>query len=456
MAYREFHVEPYYADPGVEIINDGLNAAAQNISSLFNSIANRERDKNRQAASFQYALDKGSYESDQDLFREYAKNVKDRAVHDIKTTGKISPEVQQMQVDGLNLQRKSKIQYDKAKQLYDRIEQRRRDDPYYNPQPDNEKLDKSADYEVNVNTRGEIIDDVWNNIGKTDASFLYNKYKADYVKTKGDTFKENTYGTDNVKKTNFDEAVFWDDATGKPGVTDSHAIDFIKTDPRVDQHFNTVVQDQLRKEISSMRASGDDRVAWMKGKSDAEVENELINNPSKNIINNKDFGVRKRELVKKDLQDADRVNSRVSVTYNTDKKENNSPIKNDNIVHSYSFNTPKMMATAAGSENMSPFQANGPGGVLFQKNGKPILFQSTNPVRTNVNTGITSQSKIGNVPFNITSYQLTPFQSTGAPFLIQGNNYEEQLKSIENIPYEHFSPTGKYKLKPQPGLKSLS
>lgn len=451
MAYREFHVEPYYADPGVEIINDGVNAAAQNISTLFQSIQRREQEKNRAANSFQYALDKGSYESDQDLLHQYAKNVKDRAVSDIRKTGKISPETQQAQVDGLNWQQKSKIQFETAKQLYDRIEQRRRDDPYYNPEPDNKKLDESAKYDHNLHTRGAIIDDVRDNLGKSDESFLYGKYRSKYVKDLGDTYKQTEYGNDNVKKTNFDEAVFWDTATGKPGVTDAHAIDYIKSEPRVDQHFNTVVQKQLKSEIDSMKASGDERVAWMKGKTDAEIQNELINDPSKNLINNKDFGVRKRELAKADLADADRVNSKVSVTYNTAKKESNSPIKNENIVHSYAFNTPKMMASGSDTP-MSPYQANGAGGVLFQKNGKPIQFQSTNPVRTNVNTGLTSSSKIGSVPFNLTSYQLNPFQSTGAPFLLKGNTHDEQLAEINSIPYEYFSPTGKYKLKPQMGM----
>jgi hypothetical protein len=445
MAFRTFHNEEYYADPGVDILNQGLQRAADNISNLFSGISAAQQDKKRADSQFKYDQEKGSFESDTDLLNKMTVNIKDQAVNDIRKSGKISVETQRMMDEARYRSNVSKNQFDEAQKISGEIDKRAIRDKYYNPQADFDDLDKATSYEHNFYNRGEHLDKVKQGIGGL-KSFRYDQYRADYVKQKGDQYKQNDFGTDRVTKSRYDQATFWDEA-GKPGVTDTHAIDYIKSEPRVDQFFTERVNNQLDDEISKMRASGDERTAWMKGMKDDEVKAKLIDDPTLNLVNSQDFGVRKRILAKEDLAKSDRINTKVSVEYKAEKKSG-SPGSNENIVQSYSFVNSQVQGQKAGSDAITPVVNAGPGGVIMQKNGKPILFSSNTPWRTNVNTGITDKTKIGSVPFNLTNYQLQAFKSTGAPFAIQGNTYDEQLARIKELPLEYFDPNGKQKLKP--------
>jgi hypothetical protein len=447
VAYREF-----YEAPVPEAVNP-LEHTVQAISGLFQSIGKANTDKRKAADQFAYDLNEGKFENDQKVLTEYAKNVVNRGRQEILNRGRTSNETAGMMKEGKSYQQMSQIQFEKAKNIHSEILSRDAKDPYYDGQIDLNKLKVAANgenNEVNFYTRGERLADFEKTVGGID-SFKYDQYKADYVKRIGQMNRERTTGNPNATKTIFDEATFWDDRTGKPGVTDQHAIEYLNSDPqgRVEQLFDKRLNDQLDKEIEQMKASGDARIKWMEGKSNSDIKNELINDPSKNLINQQDYGIRKRQMAKEDLRRADRINSKVSVDYKADADTTGGLYANKNIVQSYAFHNPVMQAIQGTDAGVSPSSNPGPGGVILQKNGKPIVFNSSNPKRTNVNTGITGVAKIGNVPFNLTGYQMQAFQSTGAPYLLRGNSTEEVINSINQIPLEHFDPNGKYKLQPE-------
>jgi len=449
MAYREFHYEKQYAAPDASQFMDHTTQA---VAHLFDSVRRSREERIKSTNQFEYDLSNGAFDNDQKILTEYAKNVVNAGKNEIYHTGKISNDTASKMAQGKSLQQLSKIQMEKTKNLQSEILSRDAKDPYYDSSLDMNRLKVAVngeDNNVNMFDRSDRLVMFEKQLGGID-SFKYNNYKADFVKASGQRYREQTTGNPNATKTRYDQATFWDDSTGKPGVTDKHAIDYINSDPqgRVDQYFNKKVNNQLDDEIKKMKSSGDSRVAWMKGKSDAEIKNELINDPSKNIINSQDYGVRKRNLAKADLQEADRINTKVSVDYKADKNPNASLYKNDNIAHGYSFNNSKSVGAEPGKAPAA-FDNPGPGGVLFQKNGKPITFSSTTPIRTDINTGRTNRSKIGSVPFNLTGYQLQAFNTNGYPVLLHGTDTQSMIDYINNMPLDYFDPNGKFKLQPE-------
>lgn len=443
MAYRKFHQEHYYEAPNYDPITVGL-------SNLFHGINQARVEKQRRVNQFDFDLSEGKFDNDQKILTEMANLVVNRGRTDIQTSGRTSGNTLKMMNEGKAYQQMSKNQFDRAKTLQQQILSLDTKDKYYDGKRDLDKLRLAVsgeNGEVNFYTRGERLDELEQSIGGVDA-FKYKDYRADYVKGIGNQFKEKTTGSPNKTNTIYDQATFWDN--GKPGVTDQHAVDYLDSDPqgRVRAYFDSRMDQTLDSEIQSMKASGDARNNWMSDLSNAEIKNRLIDEPSLNTINSKQYGQRMMDMVKSDLKDADRINSKVSVEYK-DTSNNGGLYKNDNIVHSYAFNAPMMQASPAGSGTFEPTSNPGPGGVLFQKNGKPISFNSNNPVRTNVNTGITSRQKIGNIPFNLTGYQLQAFKETGAPLAIKGATTDEMISSIKNLPLEYFDPNGKMKLQPE-------
>ena len=457
MAYREFHYEKTYAKPNLDHF---LEASTQAVSNLFQTLAQQHNQKQKNADQFNYDLNNGKFENDQKILSEYAGNVVNRGKEEIAKNGRTSNDTAGMMSQGKTWQQMSQLQFEKAKNLQAEILARDTKDPYYDGQVDLGKIKEATngkDNEVNFMTRGDRLAEAEKNLGGVDA-FKYANYRADYVKKIGEQSKEKSTGNPNVTKSQYDQSTFWL-PSGKPGVSDDHAIDYIKSDPqgRVDAYFDKRVNDQLDSEIEKMKASGDTRNEWMKGMKKEDIKNELINNPDKNTINNKEFGVRKRDLAKEDLGEANRINSKVSVEYKAAKNDSGGLYKNENIVHSYAFNNDKMMsptmsgdgktitAVADAGPNFNP----GPGGVLFQKDGKPLQFSSMNPVSTDLNTGKTNKSKIGSRQFNLTSYQLQAFNNEGYPFTIQGKDPDEMIANISKIPLDHFDPNGSYRLSPE-------
>jgi hypothetical protein len=100
---------------------------------------------------------------------------------------------------------------------------------------------------------------------------------------------------------------------------------------------------------------------------------------------------------------------------------------------------------------MAPVTTFGPGGRFTQKNGRAIQIDTTNPVRTEINKGVTTKNNKGSMKLNMTGYQLMPVKKGGAPFALKANTVEGMIAEVNNLPLEYFDPNGKVGL--QPDLK---
>lgn len=425
MAYREFYKRQ-------EIITPDYSEIGQGISNLFTGIAQNEKNKRTAADQFSYDL-KGGFESDHKILKEVAKNVVDRVV---KSGGRPDYETKKSMAEGKSFAELSEMQRVRAENLNKRIDDFGKQNLYYDPTSDYKNLLAASDPEVNFQTRGGVLDNVEKNLGNA-RNFKKEKYLADYVKDRQRSYKEVTTGNPDAKNTKYDQSTFWDDKTGKPGVTDEHAIDVLKSNPMLDERYSLEVEDQMGDEIVKMKASGDERANWMKGKSDIEIKNELINNPDKNLINNKTFGERKRDYAKRDLQKFNAIDSKVSYERKAPSGEGN--VKNDAIGHSNTFQTNKtgmegVNENVLGAHKISNIA--GPGGILMIKKGisagKPITIEADSQKAFDLRTGKNSSRSRGK--FNLTGYQLAPFNKSGDLYQVQGNNIEELKKSIEEIP----------------------
>jgi hypothetical protein len=474
MAYKEFQVEKIYEAPDQSGFLDKYNAAnaakMQGITNVFRSMQQKQELRRKTADQFQYDLDQGAFENDTKILGELAKNVTTRAKTELREGGKLSADTDMLMKDGVTYQQSSKNQMERLKQLRQNIADRKGNDNFYNPQPDLDLLKEAANgknNDVDFRTRGERLNQAEKQVGGL-KTFLRDKYTANYIKEIGTQFKKNEFPTKSGSTmTKYDQRTFWKD-DGTPGVEDKHVVRFLNSEPRVAQSYENDVNQQLDEEIDAMRNSSDSRTAWMKDLSDEEVKAKLIADPfivgedgkkvARNIINPTEYGKRVRDLAKKDLQEFDRVNSELSYSnIKDDKNDSGGAWKNDNILHNHAVNSYAQEAKKADG-TMSTVNTNGPGGIFTQKNGKPILITSSNPTRTDINKGITTNSNKGNFAFNMTGYTLMPVRANNAPFALQSSDTEGMLKEIENIPLEHFNPNGNMRLKPtmQIGLNGFT
>lgn len=441
MAYREFHYEKQYEAPDVR---PAFDAITQGVSNLFRNIQQKQDQRRKASDQFSYDLDKGEYENDTRVLTELAKNVTSRAKQELRQTGRLSVDTERLMKDGLGWQQASKNQMERAKQLNNDIKSKA--DPYYNPEPDL-NLVKWATHgennDIDFRQRGERLSEAEKKLGGVE-TFRFDKYRADYVTALKPQSKEvETPLKSGASVTRYNQATFWDDERGVPGVTDKHAIRFLDSDRRVTDYYNHRISKELDQEIKAMKSSGDKRTAWMKGLSDAEIKNELINNPKKNLINSEEYGSRIRNQAKTDLQEADRINSKISYTSLSDDKNNSGGLwKNQNILHDNSINSYAQEAKSVETGKMEPVTTYGPGGRFTQKSGRPIQIDTTNPIRTDINRGLTTRNNKGNLKLNMTGYQLMPVKKGMAPFVLKSSTTEGMIEEINNIPLEYFNPEG--------------
>lgn len=446
MAYREFY-------KGIDTPEIDYSPIERGITGLFQSLAAQQKAKTNASNQFNYDLDQGAFENDTKILNELAKNVTERARTELKSTGKTTLETEKLMKDGLSYQQTSKNQLERTKALRQNINDRATKDPYYNPEVDISLIQEAThgkDNDKDFRTRGEALAEAEKRVGGVD-SFMFNKYRADYVKGIGAQSKEKTTGTPNAKNSIYNQATFWDEKTGAPGVTDNAAVSFLESDRRVTQYYDSKMNKVLDEEIKRMKSSGDERVSWMKGKSDEEIKNELINDPTKNLVNQNDFGVRIREAAKSDLKEADRINSKVMVDYSGDKNLSKGGWSNPNILKTDAINGFAQSGRQVGSGEDKVFTGYGPGGRITQKSGRPITLNTTNPVRSDITKGVTTRNNTGNLSLNMTGYQLMPVKKGFAPFVLQSNSIDGMIDEINKMPNEYFDPNGKVGL--QPNLK---
>lgn len=448
MAYREFHYEKQYAAPDTSEFLDQTNAS---IGNLFRAISDRQDLRRKTADQYKFDLENGYFENDNKILQQHAANTVALGKEAFrKNDATLKNQLSMQEKLGRQFAGQRDAQANRFKEMNASVDKRASEDPFYNPQADIDVIKEAAygkDNDIDFRTRGERLAEADKVIGNNPKSFKIDDYTAHYVKGIGEKEITKTTGNPNATTTKFNSSPFWDNSTGKPGVTDDHAVEYLKSRPDVQGFIDMQVNDQMDDEIKKMKSSGDSRVDWMKGMSNTDIKNELINDPKKNIINQNDYGVRVRDEAKSRLNNAAKISSKVDVNY---KNNNNGRWTNPNILHQNSINSYAQEAKTADGQ-MQTVNTYGPGGRFTQKNGRPIQLDTTNPVRTDINKGITTKNNKGSVKLNMTGYQLMPIKKGGAPFALKSSTPEQMIEEIQDIPNEYFDPNGKYGL--QPDLK---
>lgn len=439
MAYREFYDRADEQTPDYSPIARGL-------TTLFGAIGQGYRQRKNSIDQYKYALDYGKFENDNNFNTQYSQMITRAGKNDLRQSGSLSQNVIDGEQQGLQYVADQKAQYERFTKLNEQIDKRGTEDPYYIPEADKKLLETAAfgeDGEVDFRTRGGRLEQAAQMVGNDPRSFKFKNYTADWTKLYGEKDKARTTNNPDAKNAIQNKARFWDPATGKPGVTDNHAIDFLKSEKRVDRHYDHQLNQQLTQEIQQMKASGEPANDWMKDLTDAEIKSELINNPSKNQINKQEYGMRKRELAKKDLADADAVFSKVDYEKKADDRATHGLYRNDAISYSptfYQTQTGNQGTSSAVSDATGTNQLSAPGGLLIISKGlttgKPISINVEGRNAYNINSGKQAQIT-GRQPFNLTGYQLQVYDKSGNPYKMQANDMGELTKKIQSMrPFE--------------------
>lgn len=451
--YREFHFEKIYEAPDTTGFLDNYTRAMSNMfAGLADTFTKRQQTINQHSVD----LAKGAFENDQVMINDMALNLVQEGRSILKRGGNLSdPNYQERLYSAKTLSASSKINFDRFKQDLDRIDKRRDDDKYYDKRYDEASvLDAAYGEGADLLTRGSRLADVEKNLFQNPQSFKHKQYTADWVNNYGQKEKIKTTGNPDAKSSIENKARFWDPKTGKPGVTDDHAIDYLRSEERVDKWYDYQLDQTLSDEIKKMKSSGDSRAAWMEGLSDNEIKAELINDPSKNLITKTDYGIRKREMAKRDLEEADSVHSKISYEKKLDDRTTGGLYRNDAIAYSPTFNTTQTGAVSGVSTGVSEAagmnQLSAPGGILVISKGlttgKPINIQVEGKNGYDITSGKKSQI-VGRQPFNLTGYQLQVYQKDGRPFPLAANNTTELITKINSMRPHEFK-----NLSPEPAI----
>jgi hypothetical protein len=431
MAYREFYKPSEQQMHNPDIIG-------QSVASLFNTIATQQVSKRNAESKFNYALDYGQFENDNDIISKYVGEVTSKAKNDIRQYGRITPETNKLMTQGQEFAANSKAQATRIKDIYAEINKRADDDVYYDYQPDKELLKNvavGADGEMNAFNRGKELDKVLGQIGSNPKSFKRVNYTSDYVsKLLGEKSKSIESGNTKYSSGKSVTSPFLDYKTGKNEVTDDHAINYINSREDVGRELDHRLRQNIASEVERMKASGDSRTAWMKGLPDEKIVDEIIRNPSKNILNKQDYGVRKRDLAKDDLRAAADITEKISYETKRDTSKTNGLYDNDKIA----------IGDFQEAQNIGTNKNFTPGYTLQIADGttnKPITInQSTSSKATNARTG-QFNDMIGGQNFNLKSVQAQIFDRSGRAVMIDASDvdvFKQKLESMTDADFKNL------------------
>lgn len=446
MAYREF----YKQQPMVLNDYSPIERELRSVGTMFSAIAQAKKKEALQIDQYKVDLEQGKFENDEKLKNELARSLTEEGKQLLRNGRGFTTDYSKRLAEAKSLASSSALQYDRWQKDVAAINKRSTDDKYYDPRYDEESLREAThgrDNEVNFFSRGERLAAAEQRLGKYPMAFRINDYTADYVKGYGTKEKSVSSGNPNATNTIFNSSPFWDSKTGRPGVTDKHAVEYLKSRPdgSVQGFLEAEVSNELESEMESMKRSGDSRVDWMKGKSDLEIKNELVRDPSKNIINKTDFGIRVRDKAKYRLQEAADIKSKVDVEYKKDTTKTGGLYNNDAIAHSDTFYNEQVGTQGIPDRVASAHRMNqnaAPGGILMINKGvtagKPITFESNSKNIFNVNSGTVQQAR-GSATFNMTGYQVQAYDKNGRPYFIEAADVNDLKDKIRQMPASEFA-----------------
>lgn len=442
MAYREFHYEKYYAAPNTE----ALDQIAQTIGHMFKSISEERRRKKSAADQYQYTLKYGQFDTDNELFKGAALTETQLTKQAIRE-GKPLDERLRSQEEWRLVHQQSENQAKMLKDATDYIDKNDGKD-YYIGEYDRNKIREAAygkeGEHVDVFNRGSRLDKAVSEIGTDPRAFDHQQHLADFVKT----YQQKTIDLQNanpyVKSSTTISTPFLNMQTGKAEVSDEIAIRYMKDlGGKVNNWYDAEMNEKLGQEIKQMKASGDTRTKWMDGLSEAEIKNELINNPSKNLVNQQDYGVRKREMAKADLESAASISKKTDYETKSDMTKTKGLYKNDKITYGEFAQAENIGSEvpdpAAGAHGLTKNFAVGANLVIASGTTiKPLTIpRSSSQNVFNVRTG-ESYETVGGGALNVSGYQMQAYDKNGKPYTIAADSPQDMIDRINKMPDSAF------------------
>ena len=312
MAYREFHNEPYYKDPGIEFLPKTMAM----IQTVADTRLRQQQHNWDLAANYKQANLEGKFPADQRFLNDLSQKITLNATNDLMNYGNLSPRTRQEITWAQGMKALSYTQWNQTKDLEGRIQNYK----IAGPNPEKNYWDNSHDMnmlttaaygtpqensdkntEINLHNRAERLNNVGNQMGKNYLlGFKKDAYVQDYVDNLGEQQREVSYEDPTGKKSREKvQAVFWDPVTGKPGVTDPDAIHFLDSSPHIQEYYKQKVDTELLDDARKMMATKEG--AWLKDLTPDEVVQKFRENPSLNTESKVTPGQRELQLAKEDL-----------------------------------------------------------------------------------------------------------------------------------------------------------
>lgn len=449
MAYREFYKRQEVTTPDYSGITEG-------ISNLFQGLADTYLQRKKASDQYKYALEYGKFENDNKFNEEYVKNVVALGKENFRKQGAASPELVQKEEQGKRFVADQKAQWERFTKLDTRIKERAVEDPYYDPEVDKKNVEVAVfgeDGDVDFRTRGQRLDQVAKSVGSDPRAFKYRNYVADWVKGFGQKEKKTKSGSETFERSYEYKSPFIDPKTGKPGVTEDHAKEFIDSRPDVLARIQMDIDKDLIEDVSAikqLRNKKDSRVDWAKDMSDEDILLQIKGKAELNPFATKDskgrtiqYNERIIEKARKDLKDAATIAESVSVDFKKPASSDGA-VKNDNIGHSTTFFNTKSGVEGVSDKAAGAFglgAVSGPGGLLMIKKGvsagRPITIEADSKNAFNYRSGKNFKRE-GRGKFNLTGYQLQPYSKDGKLFTIGGNDLNEFKQNIEKLTPEQL------------------
>lgn len=425
MAYREFHYEKIYEAPDVNILAEGLLRGAENtsiaIGNLFRGLAEQQAAKRKAADQFKFDLGEGKFENDDKIFFQKGVNITQRGKNEIRNTGRLSPQLEQDQNMALMEKKQSDWQFKTMTQYNEEIAARAKEDLYYDPEIDLNKLRIAAygeDNDVYYATRGERMEQFAAVRGKDPKSLKGKLYTFDYVGKFREKEKIKSTGSPTAESTYADKSPFLNEQ-GAPGVTITHAKEYLNSrgDGSVARWVESLVHDDMDADVRYMKG----RDPELKNMTDDEVKLFLKSNPERNLYNKKDFATRVIEKAQDQLFEAASISKKIDYTTKVDKTLTGGLYNNDAIGHTYTTQDDVVGTETSGvSQDVAgAFKLNinkMPGGILRigkgAKLGQAIPLELNPRFSYNIRTGQNQENR-GTTAFNLTGYQTAAYSKDG-------------------------------------------
>jgi len=450
--YREFRSEKYYDAPDMRQFTQGLIQGAQNsaeaIGNIFRSMAEQKAAKAKAADAYKFDLGKGSFENDDMIFHQFGLNETKRTQQDLRTTGKISPERQKAQEEGVLWKKASDWQYAQFTDNAKRIEGVQ--DKYFDKEYEHRRNELAANGEnrdIDFRTRGERLDAYDKVIFKDPKSFRGKLYNADYVATFRAKENAKTTGDPTYKSSKSNSSPFVNEQ-GAEGVTVTHAKEYLSSrgDGMVSKWVESLVDADMDKDI----AYNKQRNTAIAKMDDETARLYLKANPEENQYNKKDYATRVIEKAQEQLRESAAISNSTDYQTKTDTSITNGLYKNDKISQGFTplVDQPivKGGATTGGALTGWGVQLDVPlnkmyGGTLRQAPGTPKQGQAIpiplNPRNSyNVRTGKNS-SLIGTTLLNTEAYQLGAYNKKNQYVPMDADN----LDKVPNSAFKDLQPT---------------